>query len=323
MKIIDINKRDYNYSSDEINTTIGRLLKNDFEYFAPDDTKLNEGNKIYVIADLIADISNIEILNKILDFLIEGQALMLSETDLSKLSNVFQAKNYSEIEKVKISSLYSSNLMTYQLLEKQYLDLYRNNNFPALFLEVQDYVVSTNIDEIEINIKRKIINHSINYAEELTIEQKNTIIKEKIQSLSRLDYLNDTNFFKKDIEYLETEKNNITNGNFISGFIEKKKNSDFTIKKIALLLAYSEVPVTKENANEIIKKYDKTSGAKLYQEYNKLNTSIKRITDPDQSIKILKNKIQLFEDVIKIIDDKFKEKAIDELKILKSHLSKY
>jgi hypothetical protein len=27
MKIIDINKRDYNYSSDEINTTIGRLLK--------------------------------------------------------------------------------------------------------------------------------------------------------------------------------------------------------------------------------------------------------------------------------------------------------
>lgn len=323
MKIIDINKRDYNYSSDEINTTIGRLLKNDFEYFAPDDTKLNEGNKIYVIADLIADISNIEILNKILDFLIEGQALMLSETDLSKLSNVFQAKNYSEIEKVKISSLYSSNLMTYQLLEKQYLDLYRNNNFPALFLEVQDYVVSTNIDEIEINIKRKIINHSINYAEELTIEQKNTIIKEKIQSLSRLDYLNDTNFFKKDIEYLQTEKNNITNSIFTSGSIEKKIYSDFTIKKIALLLAYSKVPVTKENANEIIKKYDKTSGAKLYMEYNKLNTSIKRITDPDQSIKILKNKIQLFEDVIKIIDDKFKEKAIDELKILKSHLSKY
>jgi hypothetical protein len=144
MKSIDINKRDYNYSSDEINTTIGRLLKNDFEYFAPDDTKLNEGNKIYVIADLIADISNIEILNKILDFLIEGQALMLSETDLSKLSNVFQAKNYSEIEKVKISSFYSSNLMTSVI--KQYLDLYRKKIFPALFRGTR-HVVSTNIDE--------------------------------------------------------------------------------------------------------------------------------------------------------------------------------
>jgi hypothetical protein len=28
-------------------------------------------------------------------------------------------------------------------------------------------------------------------------KKKNTIIKEKIQSLSRLDYLNDTNFFFK------------------------------------------------------------------------------------------------------------------------------
>lgn len=323
MKIIDINKRDYNYSSDEINTMIGRLLKNDFEYFAADDTELNEGNKIYVIADLIADISNKEILNKILDFLIEGQTLMLSETDLFKLSNIFQAKNYSEIEKVKISSLYSSNLMTYQLLKKQYLDLFKNNNFPALFFEIQDYVVSTNIDEIEINIKRKIINHSINYAADLTMEQKNTIIKEKIQSLSRLDYLNDTDFFKKDIEYLETEKKNITNGIFKSRPIEKKSSSDFTIKKIALLLAYSEVSVTKENANEIIKTYDKISGAKLYQEYNKLNTNSKRITDPDQTLRILKNKIQLFEEVFKILDDKFKEKAGDELKILISHLSKY
>jgi len=323
MKIIDINKRDYNYSSDEINTMIGRLLKNDFEYFAADDTELNEGNKIYVIADLIADISNKEILNKILDFLIEGQTLMLSETDLFKLSNIFQAKNYSEIEKVKISSLYSSNLMTYQLLKKQYLDLFKNNNFPALFFEIQDYVVSTNIDEIEINIKRKIINHSINYAADLTMEQKNTIIKEKIQSLSRLDYLNDTDFFKKDIEYLETEKKNITNGIFKSSSIEEKSSSDFTIKKIALLLAYSEVSVTKENANEIIKTYDKISGAKLYQEYNKLNTNSKRITDPDQTLRILKNKIQLFEEVFKILDDKFKEKAGDELKILISHLSKY
>jgi hypothetical protein len=44
----------------KINTTIGRLLKTILN-ISLWWHKLNEGNKIYVIADLIADISNIEI----------------------------------------------------------------------------------------------------------------------------------------------------------------------------------------------------------------------------------------------------------------------
>lgn len=104
---------------------------------------------------------------------------------------------------------------------------------------------------------------------------------------------------------------------------ETPRQAKYTIRQIALKLAYEDVTVTNENADEIIKKFGHTSGLKLYLEFNKVWSSKKRISDPDISLKILQNKIKLFESVAEILSTEHKPKAEDEIKILNSYLSKY
>ncbi|WKL47627.1 hypothetical protein Q1W71_22060 [Flavobacterium pectinovorum] len=101
------------------------------------------------------------------------------------------------------------------------------------------------------------------------------------------------------------------------------KQSKLSIKQIALKLAYEGVKVSKENANEIIRKFGHNSGQKLIIEFNKVYNSRNRITDPDETKRILQNKINLFESVAEILSPQFRSKAEDEIKILKSYLSNY
>ncbi|AWG22939.1 hypothetical protein FFWV33_16095 [Flavobacterium faecale] len=105
--------------------------------------------------------------------------------------------------------------------------------------------------------------------------------------------------------------------------IDLHSENKLKIKQIALKLVYENVTVTKENSNEIIKKYGHNSGHKLKLEYDKFFRTVDRTADPDISPKVLKNKIELFESVIDLLEDKYKQKAIDECKTLKLHLSKY
>jgi hypothetical protein len=104
---------------------------------------------------------------------------------------------------------------------------------------------------------------------------------------------------------------------------KNKETAAYTIKEIALKLAYEYATVNEANMNSLAESYEHTSGRKLYLEFNRVNTPRKRISDPDQTRLVLKNKIKRFEKVIEILDDEFKAKAIDEVKILKIHLSKY
>jgi archaellum component FlaC len=104
---------------------------------------------------------------------------------------------------------------------------------------------------------------------------------------------------------------------------EAPQQTEYTIRQIALKLAYEDVSVTKENAEEIIKRFGHSSGQKLYQEFNRVWNSKKRIADPDKSLKILQNKIKLFESVAEILSTELKPKAEDEIKILYSYVSKY
>lgn len=103
----------------------------------------------------------------------------------------------------------------------------------------------------------------------------------------------------------------------------KNIESRLDTKKIALKLVYENISVTKENANDIIKKYGWTSGPKLYQQYNFYFKRLNRIANPDKTKKVLENKIELFESVVDLVADDKKQQVIDECKILKSHLSKY
>lgn len=59
-------------------------------------------------------------------------------------------------------------------------------------------------------------------------------------------------------------------------------------------------------------------GDSLYNKYTNWSKRINRIANDGTDLQ-LRNKIELFEKVISVLDDKFKQQAIDELEILKSY----
>ena len=108
--------------------------------------------------------------------------------------------------------------------------------------------------------------------------------------------------------------------NLINSSINNKKEN-LTLRQIALIYVYENNHITIENANEIAKKYNHNSGTKLLQHYtyffNRSNTKSRPIPFTPKKTT---NKIKLFEGVIEILPEKFKEKANDELKIIKNFL---
>ncbi|MBC7748652.1 MAG: hypothetical protein H7Z76_08795 [Methylotenera sp.] len=105
------------------------------------------------------------------------------------------------------------------------------------------------------------------------------------------------------------------------------KNLDETklmLEEIALKLVWEGANVTRENAKDFLIETEYISGDKLYNHFKFYRNSNDRRSNPnkDEKSKIkLRNKITRFENVIKTLNDEFKGKAQNELKVLKSYLS--
>ena len=98
-----------------------------------------------------------------------------------------------------------------------------------------------------------------------------------------------------------------------------KEKPKLTIKQIALIYVYKDAYVNRENASEIVKKYGHNSGDKLYNEFIHFSSKANRKGSPTNYSKItLKNKIKLFESVIKHLPIIKQKSAKDEV----SHLKK-
>jgi len=98
-----------------------------------------------------------------------------------------------------------------------------------------------------------------------------------------------------------------------------KEPAKLTLKMIALKYVYENKYITKENCNDIAKQFGYNSGQKLYQEFTIFIKQENRKGEPkDPTAKKYKNKIELIQSVINILDDSYKPKAIDELNILSS-----
>lgn len=95
-----------------------------------------------------------------------------------------------------------------------------------------------------------------------------------------------------------------------------------SLKQIALMYVYEGKIITRENANQIAVKFGHNSGEKLYQHFTTYSNRTDRKADPEGKI-LLRNKIQLFESVIELLSEKAKLKALTELEILRSFISKY
>ena len=103
--------------------------------------------------------------------------------------------------------------------------------------------------------------------------------------------------------------------NYINPFIQNAPRQ-LTIKQVALLHAYNNLKVTRENANDIIKNHGHTSGQKFFQFYCEYINPTNRVSDPRSTNKIMQNKIKLFESVLDHLNKEGREKALKDLEEL-------
>lgn len=100
------------------------------------------------------------------------------------------------------------------------------------------------------------------------------------------------------------------------------KTDRLKVPQIALIHVYEGKQITRENAGEIAAKHGytaKNSGEGLFQDYTKFCSMATRKGKPTPCTpQKLKNKIELFESVINHLSDNNKQRAIDEINILKT-----
>lgn len=100
------------------------------------------------------------------------------------------------------------------------------------------------------------------------------------------------------------------------------KTDRLKVPQIALIHVYEGKQITRENAGEIAAKHGytaKNSGEGLFQDYTNYCSTANRKGRPTPCTpKKLKNKIELFESVINYLSDNNKQRAIDEINILRT-----
>ncbi|AUC80237.1 hypothetical protein CW736_13010 [Nonlabens sp. MB-3u-79] len=93
------------------------------------------------------------------------------------------------------------------------------------------------------------------------------------------------------------------------------------INQIALKYVYEGSTINTDNMDEIAREYGHNSGAKLYQQYNYYNSTANRKGEPKNSTKKkLKNKINLIDSIIKLVDKEYHRKILDECLVLENIL---
>jgi hypothetical protein len=99
----------------------------------------------------------------------------------------------------------------------------------------------------------------------------------------------------------------------------KQDESKLSIREVALYYFYNDTQITRNNANEILKKHGHSSGEKLFQYYTHYSSPANRKgkTDPFTKKKMI-NKINRFNKVLKLLPEEKKGRAKDEIKILQN-----
>lgn len=146
-------------------------------------------------------------------------------------------------------------------------------------------------------------------------------------------------YLDKELEYWMSRNSNYLNATYaievLQTFIDTKgevqsmpitqteaKKDKLKVPQIALIHVYEGRPITRANAGIIAAKHGytaKTSGEGLFQDYTKYCSTANRKGKPTPcTSQKLKNKIELFESVVDRLSDNKKQRAIDEIKILKT-----
>lgn len=158
------------------------------------------------------------------------------------------------------------------------------------------------------------------------ISQLNSLIDSVLES-ERLElesekkrYLSFYYSIHRIIEYAEIEFDQSylkeINNNQIP-IIAKSDGKKFSLLQIAYLYFYNDDQITKENMNEVAKKYGWSSGHKLIQNHS---DAIKRLDTKDLSYQQLKNRIVIIKSIIDCVKPEKKMMITDDLRKLNSDL---
>ncbi|MFN6377921.1 MAG: hypothetical protein ACK4WD_01500 [Flavobacteriales bacterium] len=105
---------------------------------------------------------------------------------------------------------------------------------------------------------------------------------------------------------------------------DETKTNKLKVKQIALIYVYEGLHITRQNAKEIAAQYGykaRNSGEGLFQDYTNYCSTANRKGKPTACTpKKLQNKIELFESIVNHLSENNKQKAIDEIRILKTLL---
>lgn len=103
--------------------------------------------------------------------------------------------------------------------------------------------------------------------------------------------------------------------------IPNTEKPELSLPQISLMLYYKGQKVTRKNGNDIAKEYGYNSGEKLFQLFTRFSSRSNRIGIED-TLKKNGNKLKLFESVIQELTLNAKQRAIDEMNILKMTIEK-
>ena len=119
------------------------------------------------------------------------------------------------------------------------------------------------------------------------------------------------------LDYLANRKNDLLNKG-----TPEQTNLKLKVPQIALIHAYNGIQITRSNASEIARNYgytNKSSGEGLFQDYTfYCNPANRKATPTLCTSKKLKNKILLLESITEHLIETVKQRALDEIKILKN-----
>lgn len=121
------------------------------------------------------------------------------------------------------------------------------------------------------------------------------------------------NIYKRYIEWLNN------NGDIMQPQETETESVKLKIDQIALIHVYKGYQITRENGNEIARQYKYSSGEKLFQRFTYFSSPANRKGRPVPcTLRKLKNKIELFESIVTHLSDRAKQRANDEINILKT-----
>lgn len=245
------------------------------------------------------------------------------------------AANYiakTEIEKKLIELHYKFQIKVAKnkLSKKYYCQDIEKTNIVIIFKE---------IDEIYEILKESVFDETTNKYTEAEIRAESIIslaenLNDKILSKEVLNTLKTDNDNIL-LQLRNTDKNNELQNRWkaLKSYFNKillkaiepqqtrTKINKLKVKQIALIHVYEEKQITRENSAEIATEggyNSKTSGEGLFQDYSHYRSTANRKGKPTPCTpKKLSNKIKLFESIFEHLSDKAKQRAFDEVKILK------